>query len=289
MIYAKSYFSGAGGMDLGLTEAGIEITDSYEIDHKAAETLRQNLNHKVHETDITKITVLDQGATDIMIGTFPCTKYSTAADINGTRTGDDLFLHFFRHVALARPEMYLVENVPGMKKFRVVMEALTKLPNYYVRIECPINANYWLPQDRQRLILIGTKRPFNDLSYPDKPTSAIRLADILEHDPDVIISKSVINRLSGKYRDKPIITGLDGIAPTAVAHYAKDRSTRLVDDGHSVRPYSVREYARLQGFPDWYRFSGSDNDAMRQIGNAVAVPMARWVGQQAIKYFDNKS
>lgn len=289
MIYAKSYFSGAGGMDLGLTEAGIEITDSYEIDHKAAKTLRDNLDHKVHETDITRITVLDQGATDIMIGTFPCTKYSTAADINGTRTGDDLFLHFFRHVALAQPEMYLVENVPGMKKFRVVMEALTKLPNYYVRIECPINANYWLPQDRQRLILIGTKRPFNDLSYPDKPTSAIRLADILEHDPDVIISKSVINRLSGKYRDKPIITGLDGIAPTAVAHYAKDRSTRLVDDGHSVRPYSVREYARLQGFPDWYRFSGSDNDAMRQIGNAVAVPMARWVGQQAIKYFDNKS
>lgn len=43
MIYAKSYFSGAGGMDLGLTEAGIEITDSYEIDHKAAETLRQNV------------------------------------------------------------------------------------------------------------------------------------------------------------------------------------------------------------------------------------------------------
>lgn len=289
MIYAKSYFSGAGGMDLGLVEAGIKITDSYEIDHKAAETLRQNLNHKVHETDITKITVLDQGATDIMIGTFPCTKYSTAADINGTRTGDDLFLHFFRHIALAQPEMYIVENVPGMRKFRVVMEALTKLPNYYVRVECPINANYWLPQDRQRLILIGTKRPFNNFAYPDKPSRQIRLADILEHDPDVNITKSVTNRLAGQYRDKPIITELDGIAPTAVAHYAKDRSTRLVDDGHRIRPYTVREYARLQGFPDWYKFWGSDNDAMRQIGNAVAVPMARWVGQQALKYFDNKS
>ncbi|MCL5457603.1 DNA (cytosine-5-)-methyltransferase [Loigolactobacillus coryniformis] len=289
MIYAKSYFSGAGGMDLGLSEAGIEITDSYEIDHKAAETLRQNLDHKVHETDITRITVLDQGATDIMIGTFPCTRYSTAADITGTRTGDDLFLHFFRHVALAQPEMYLVENVPGMRKFRVVMEALTKLPNYYVRVECPINANYWLPQDRQRLILIGTKQPFNNLAYPDKSSRQIRLADILEHDPDVNITKSVTNRLAGQYRDKPIITELDGIAPTAVAHYAKDRSTRLVDDGHRIRPYTVREYARLQGFPDWYKFWGSDNDAMRQIGNAVAVPMARWVGQQAIKYFDNKS
>lgn len=145
-ITAKSYFSGAGGMDLGIQEAGINILESYEIDKKCCETLRKNFNHKVNEADITKITVLDQQDADVYIGTFPCTKYSTAADISGTRTGDDLFLHFFRHIALAQPEMYVVENVPGMLKFKVVMEALTKLPDYYVRIECPVNANMWLPQ-----------------------------------------------------------------------------------------------------------------------------------------------
>ena len=113
-ITAKSYFSGAGGMDLGIQEAGIEILESFEIDKKCCSTLRKNFSHKVNEADITQITVLDQQDADVYVGTFPCTKYSTAADINGTRTGDDLFLHFFRHIALAQPEMYVVENVPGM-------------------------------------------------------------------------------------------------------------------------------------------------------------------------------
>lgn len=287
MIKAKSYFSGAGGMDLGLIESGIDIVEHFEIDKKCCQTLRDNLNGKVNECDITKITVLDQQDADVYVGTFPCTHYSTAADIKGTRTGDDLFLHFFRHIALARPEMYIVENVPGMKKFKVVMEALTKLPDYYVRIECPVNANMWLPQERKRLILIGTKKPFENIQYPTcKP---IRLKDIIDKDADVNIPAYAIARLNGNYRDKPIISDPDNddIAPTCVAHYAKDVSTRMVQVGKKIRPYTVREYARLQGFPDWYSFAGTDRDAYRQIGNAVAVPMGKWIGSQVKKYFAN--
>lgn len=283
MITAKSYFSGAGGMDLGMLEAGIEVIESYEIDKTACDTLRKNFNHTVNETDITKVTVLDQQDADMYIGTFPCTKYSSIADIHGTRTGDDLFLHFFRHVALAQPEVYIVENVPGMRKFQVVMECLTRLPNYYVRVECPVNASMWLPQERKRLIVIGTKKPFNDLRYPE--SSPITMRDVIEVGAEVYTPDYVQKRLNGKYRDKPIITCLDGKAPTCVAHYAKDRSTRLVDDGKSIRPYSVREYARLQGFPDWFQFAGTDNDAYRQIGNAVAPPMGRWIGQEIKRYF----
>jgi DNA (cytosine-5)-methyltransferase 1 len=283
MITAKSYFSGAGGMDLGMIEAGIEIIESYEIDKTACDTLRNNFNHVVNESDITKVTVLDQKDADVYIGTFPCTKYSAIADIHGTRTGDDLFLHFFRHVALAQPEVYIVENVPGMKKFQVVMECLTRLPNYYVRVECPVNANMWLPQERKRLIVIGTKKPFDSLPYPnEKP---VKMKDIIDIGIKVYTPDYVQKRLNGEYRDLPIITNLDGKAPTCVAHYAKDRSTRLVNDGVSIRPYSVREYARLQGFPDWFEFAGTENDAYRQIGNAVAVPMGRWAGKAIQKYF----
>lgn len=283
MITAKSYFSGAGGMDLGMLEAGINVIESFEIDKIACETLRQNFNHTVSETDITKVTVLDQQDADVYIGTFPCTKYSSIADIHGTRTGDDLFLHFFRHVALAQPEVYIVENVPGMKKFKVVMECLTKLPNYYVRVECPVNANMWLPQERKRLIVIGTKKPFDSISYPqEKP---ITMKDIIDVGTEVYMPNYVQKRMDGAYRDLPIITDLDGRAPTCVAHYAKDRSTRLINDGKSIRSYSVREYARLQGFPDWFNFAGTDNDAYRQIGNAVAVPMGRWAGKEILRYF----
>lgn len=285
-ITAKSYFSGAGGMDLGIKEAGINILESFEIDKKCCDTLRKNFNHKVNECDIAKITVLDQQDADVYIGTFPCTKYSTAADINGTRTGDDLFLHFFRHIVLAKPEMYVVENVPGMLKFIVVMEALTKLPDYYVRIECPVNANMWLPQERKRLILIGSKKPFSRFEYPER--KPLRLKDILEKDSEVDIPQYVLNRINGKYRDNPIVSDPenDDLAPTCVAHYAKDKGTRLIKDGKRIRPYTVREYARLQGFPDWFQFCGTDNDAYRQIGNAVAVPMGRWIGEQIVRYFE---
>lgn len=285
-ITAKSYFSGAGGMDLGIKEAGINILESFEIDKKCCDTLRKNFNHKVNECDIAKITVLDQQDADVYIGTFPCTKYSTAADINGTRTGDDLFLHFFRHIVLAKPEMYVVENVPEMLKFRVVMEALTKLPDYYVRIECPVNANMWLPQERKRLILIGSKKPFSRFEYPER--KPLRLKDILEKDSEVDIPQYVLNRINGKYRDNPIVSDPenDDLAPTCVAHYAKDKGTRLIKDGKRIRPYTVREYARLQGFPDWFQFCGTDNDAYRQIGNAVAVPMGRWIGEQIVRYFE---
>lgn len=286
-ITAKSYFSGAGGMDLGIEESGINIIESYEIDKKCCDILRKNFKHHVNESDITQITVLDQNDADVYIGTFPCTRYSTIADISGTRTGNDLFLHFFRHIALAQPEMYVVENVPGMLKFKVVMEALTKLPDYYVRVECPINANMWLPQERKRLILIGSKKPFTNFDYPD--SQPLKLKDVIEKDASIDIPQYVYNRINGKYRDKPIVSDPDNddLAPTCVAHYAKDKGTRLIKDGKRIRPYTVREYARLQGFPDWFEFCGTDNDAYRQIGNAVAVPMGRWIGKQIVKYFNS--
>ena len=249
---AKSYFSGAGGMDYGLKIAGVDILQSYEIDSKCTNVLKKNFDHEILESDIQNLTVKDQPESDIMIGTFPCTKYSTAANIHGTRTGDVLFLHMFRHIALAKPEVYVIENVPGMKKFPIVMEALSKLPDYFVNIFCPLKTENWLPQRRDRLILIGSRKEMK-INLPNTTRKSIRLKYILEKDPQIDIPKYVANRLLGKgnYRDKPIISDpndINSIAPTCIAHYAKDRSTRLVMDKnfkHGVRPYTPKEYARL--------------------------------------------
>ncbi len=101
----------------------------------------------------------------------------------------------------------------------------------------------------------------------------------------------VISRINGKYRDKPIIVDPDhpsAIAPTCVAHYAKDLGTRLVKDSKSefgLRPFSIREYARLQGFPDDFYFP-TKRSSYKLIGNAVPVDMGRWVGEEALKYFN---
>ena len=288
-ITAKSYFSGAGGMDLGLVESGIDIINSYEIDKTACATLRTNFSHNICEEDITKLTVFDQPEADVYVGTFPCTHYSTAANMTGTRCGDDLFLHFFRHIALAKPEAYVVENVPGLLKFRVVCEALTRLPDYYVRVECPVNANLWLPQDRRRVIIIGTRKPFHHLSYPE--ADPIKLKDIVEKDVKcpAELPAYIRNRLDGTtcgFRTKVLDPDVDNMAPTCLAHYAKDKGTALLKIGNRYRPFTCKEYARLQGFPDWFKFEGTDRDIYRQIGNAVAVPVGRWVGQQLRRYFE---
>ena len=287
---AKSYFSGAGLMDLGLSMAGIDIVQSLEIEQNCINTLRNNFSHQIEHTDIKDITVLSQQKTDIIVGTYPCTKYSAIADIHGTRTGDDLFLHFFRHIAIEQPEMYIVENVPGMRKFPVVMEAMSKLPGYYMNIFCPVDALNWLPQKRERLILVGTKRRIK--INPPENQRRVTLAEIVESAPHVPVPEYVKKRLSGAYRDLPIICNPDdksAWAPTCVAHYAKDRGTRLVKDSshpNKVRPFTTREYARLQGVPDWFQFSGSETEIFRQIGNGVAVPMAQWIGSEALKYFN---
>lgn len=286
---AKSYFSGAGGMDWGLIEGGIDIIQSVEIDTIASQTLTLNFKHRVVAEDISKKEVLKQIGSDIMVGTYPCTKYSTIADIHGTRTGDELYLHFFRHIAIARPEVYVLENVPGMLKFPVVMEAMTKLPDYYITTFCPVDSSIWLPQKRERLIIIATKKPFN--FRPPTSTRRVSLKEILEKDPEVNIPQSVYSRLKGKYRDKPIISdpAKGDISPCAVAHYSKDPGTRLVKDKnfkYGVRPYTPREYARLQGFPDCFEFAGTDAEIYKQVGNAVSIPVGRWIGKELKRYFN---
>ena len=290
---AKGYFSGCGGMEIGLMLAGVRVVQSLDLDKEATDCMASNpryFGHKVLLADVKDITVLEQPSSDIIVGTYPCTKYSPIADIHGTRTGDDLFLHFLRHIAIARPEMYIVENLPCRKKFKVVMEAMTKLPDYYVHVFCPADAAHWLPQRRQRLILVGTRKPF-DITHPKAISKRPRIKDILETEPEIEIPEYVNRRIKGGYRDLPIIVDPSdsaALAPTFVAHYAKDLSNRLVKDKRyplGVRPFTVREYARLQGFPDDFHFENK-RSSYKLIGNAVPVHMARWVGNEAVRYFN---
>lgn len=276
-------------MDIGLKAGGLTLQQSFEIDRVCCETMRQNFSHEVIQCDITQKLVFAERECHVMVATYPCTKYSPIGDIHGVRTGDDLFLHFFRHVAIRKPELYVVENVPGMKRFPVVMEAMTKLPDYYVHVECPVKSSTWLPQKRDRLIIIASRRSF--LWREPSGKKAAKLADILESNPNPRIPDYVMKRLAGGYRDRPIISDpkRGDIAPTCVAHYAKDLSTRLVADEkfpHGVRPYTVREYARLQGVPDTFRFCGSDNGAYRMIGNGVSVPVGQWIASEIVRYFN---
>jgi len=282
------FFAGVGVMEIGLERGGLTIRRSFEIDGKCCRVQRANFRHEVVQVDIARKLVTDYPRPDVMVATWPCTKYSDAADIHGTRTGDELYLHFLRHLAIHRPEIFVAENVPGMRKFPLVMETMTKLAGYYVQVFCPVSSQLWLPQRRDRLIIIGSRRRF--AWRPPTARRRVKLADILEEHPQVTRPKIIDNRLDGKYRDLPIISdpARDDIAPTCVAHYGKDLSTRLVVDRRhprGVRAYSVREWARLQGVPDWFTFDCSASAAYTAIGNAVSVPVGEWVGREVTRYF----
>jgi DNA (cytosine-5)-methyltransferase 1 len=288
----KGFFCGAGLMLIGLERAGLEVVESNELDPTCCATLRRNFRHKVNHVDITKKLVNDGSAdADFYVFTYPCNKYSPIAAVHRKRTGDELFLHALRHMALRPPEAFICENVPGMKKFPVVMEVMTQLPDYYVTVFCPVKAEMWVPQRRDRLIIIGTRRPFT-VRAPESKAKPATLRSILEKDPEIHIPDYVYNRLTrrGEYRDAPIISdpARGDIAPTCVAHYSKDKGTRLVADRrfkHGVRPYTPREYARLQGVPDSFTFAGGLCAQYKQIGNGVEVNMAEWAGLNLARYF----
>lgn len=173
------------------------------------------------------------------------------------------------------------------------LDALRKLVKQgKARAFCPIKSSHWLPQRRDRLIIIGTRKPFT--VRPPENTRPVTLKSILEADPDVTRPKAIQTRMTGGYRDRPIISdpANNDIAPTCVAHYAKDKSTRLVKDKRyplGVRPYSVREFARLQGVPDWFQFPVSSTAAYRQIGNGVSVPVGNWIGNELRRYFGRQT
>jgi DNA (cytosine-5)-methyltransferase 1 len=286
---ANIYFSGAGLMDIGLEQGGLNIQQSFEIDPVCCRVNRANSRNQVIEMDMRLKLVADEKPCNVMVATFPCNRYSTIADIHGVRTGDELFLHYFRHIAIKQPEVYMAENVPGMRKFPVVMEALSKLPDYYVTVFCPVNSAIWLPQRRERLFIIGSKRNF--AWRAPRSRKCVTLSQILEKNPRVTLPGSIYKRLRGKYRDLPIICDpkRGDIAPTCIAHYAKDLSTRLVVDKKfpkGVRPFSVREYARLQGVPDSFIWDCSDTQAYRMIGNGVSCDAARWLGKEITRYFN---
>ncbi len=288
-VTVNSYFCGAGLMDSGLLEAGIHINQAFELDKSACRTYRHNHGNHIKHCDLTQELVLEQDTCDGMVFTYPCNRYSTIGSIHGVRNGDDLFLHALRHLAIASPEWYAVENVPGLRAFPIVMEAMTKLSGYYTQVFCPVKSQTWLPQKRSRLIIVGTKRPFT-LRAPEN-TRPITLAEILEADPQVTHPQALYNRMAGQYRDLPIISDPQkgDLAPLCVAHYGKDRSTRVVKDARfplGVRPYTVREYARLQGLPDSFTFPVCDSQAFKQIGNGVSHHVGRWLGLEMKRYME---
>ena len=282
----KSLFAGAGGLDCGFRQAGLNVVESYEFESNACDTLANAGDGAVYKCDISRLLLENQIRTYVIAACFPCTHFSTA----GLRDGDELYLEAHRIIRCLEPELFVIENVPAMQRFDIVMEAFTKMPHYHVSCFVLNAADCGAPQNRKRLIIIGSRHPFAWNFSPVPESEKKRLIDILESNVDLPLSKGAMNRLNGKNKGQWPAHIYDPAekeyGPTCVAHYAKDQGDQLtVDPGNgTIRSFTVREYARLQGFPDDYPFAKGKVATLKQIGNAVSPYMAKAIGKEIVRY-----
>lgn len=296
-------------MALGFKSASTRygVTIANEIEESAVKTARLNHSHEIVADDIRNLSVerymsLRDG---VICGTFPCQEYCNAANIHKAKRAtnakqalhhaliQDLFLHFFRFVALVQPEVYLWENSPEVRKFPIVMETFRKLPPYRYYEYVLDTQDFRLPQRRKRLFVVGFKREFTPQSPLEhqKFDAQRTIADIREDAPVITIPDYVKRRVDGGYRDKPSVKSDDDIGNTCVAHYARDRSTTMIHarsgetQYQGLRPLTNREYARLMGIPDTYQFANAETVNYRHIGNSVSPVVVRALARSILPYF----
>lgn len=311
-------FAGAGGTALGMENAGIEHVLLNEWDKHACETLRLNKpDWNVIEADVRNLNFSEDQA-DIVQGGFPCQAFSYAGnkmgfeDIRGT-----MFFEFARCVKEVKPKIAVGENVRGLlnhdngKTLKTMISVLEEL-GYRVKYKV-LKAHYFdVPQKRERLIIIGVRKDLDiPMIFPKEKDYILTLKEALENCPKsegqvYPPKKKKIMELipaGGYWRDLPenlqkeymgasfyMGGGKTGMARrlswnepslTLTCSPAQKQTERC--HPKETRPLSVREYARIQTFPDDWKFSGSVAQQYKQIGNAVPVNLSFHLGEMLIK------
>lgn len=331
--HAIELFAGAGGLALGLEQAGINCLALNEYDHWACETLRVNRpNWDVIEADIKNVSFKQlNGEVDIVTGGFPCQAFSYAGkklgleDARGT-----LFYDFARVIRETKPAICVGENVRGLlthdngRTLEGMVSVLNEIGYQVITPRIFKTIFYRVPQKRERLLIVGIRKDLNPELYEfPKPFNRIfTLKDALKkgelYNKDVpnsegtkypLHKKQVLDMVpaGGYWKDLPVDiqkeymggsfylgggkTGMarrmswDEPSLTLTCSPAQKQTERCHPD--ETRPFTVREYARIQTFPDDWSFSGSVSRQYKQIGNAVPVNFAREVGFSIIKFLNN--
>lgn len=278
-------FAGCGGLSLGFEANGFK-TVGYEMNENAVKTYNKNLIGECHLTKLSTETKYPEA--QIVVGGPPCQPFSVGGKQMGLEDSRDGFPIFIEAVKQLKPEVFLFENVRGMlyknKWYLIeVIEALASL-GYEISYNL-MNAKYYdVPQNRERVIVIGAKSRIN---LPTKKQKMITAGEALGelafefNDESKFFTKSM-DAYVAKYEKaskciNPRDLYLDRPARTLtcrnLAGATGDMHRVRLKDGRRRR-ITVREAARLQSFPDWYDFQGNETSQYTQIGNAVAPNFA---------------
>lgn len=299
-------FAGIGGIRIPFQELGGKCVFSSEWDKFAQKTYRVNFG-ETPAGDITKIDTKDIPDFDVLIGGFPCQPFSQAGLHKGfSDTRGTLFFEIERIIKAKRPRAFLLENVKQLRghdksrTFKVIMEHLHNL-GYYATAEVLRAADFGVPQNRERIYIVGFDKGYFDIpdnykfEYPVPPKTPTRLGDILEKDvdPKYTISdalweghrrRRLENRKAGKGFGYSLFNAESPYTSTISARYYKDGSEILIEqEGKNPRKLTPREAAKLQGFPEKFIIPVSDTQAYKEFGNSVAVPVVRAVATRIVE------
>jgi len=296
-------FAGVGGIRLGfenIFKSNASFVFSSEIDKYAQMTYNANFG-EVPYGDITQITPKDIPNFDILLGGFPCQPFSNAGLKKGfDDTRGTLFFDIARIIEHHKPKVVFLENVKGFKNhdkgntFKVVKKTLEDL-GYKVFAEV-LNAKYFgVPQNRERIYIIGFLDKDVNFTFPKPLNKEIKLGDILEDKVDekyTISDKLWAGHQRRKLEHKAKGNGFgysmfnkeSPYTSTISARYYKDGSEILIEQkDKNPRKLSPREAGRLQGFPEDFKIVVSDTQAYRQFGNSVAVPVIEALARNIFK------
>ena len=300
-------FAGIGGIRIPFQELGGRCVFTSEWDKFAQKTYRINYGEQP-EGDITKIDEKDIPPFDILLGGFPCQPFSQAglkkgfADTRGT-----LFFEIERIINQHRPKAFLLENVKQLrghnkgKTLAVILQHLEAM-NYYIKYEVLRAGDFGVPQNRERIYIVGISKDHFDLpsdyvfKFPVPTHKKTRVGDILEQSVDekYTISDTLWEghqRRKKEHEEKgngfgySLFNADSEYTNTISARYYKDGSEILIDQGENKNPRKLtpRECARLQGFPEQFIIPVSDTQAYKQFGNSVAVPVIRAVAEKVVE------
>ncbi|HMU26179.1 MAG TPA: DNA cytosine methyltransferase [Solirubrobacterales bacterium] len=287
-------FAGCGGLALGFESAGFE-TLGFETNPDCVATYRSNLSGDCLEVNLTRDFDFPAKA-DVIIGGPPCQPFSVRGSQKGNQDARNGFPAFLAAVEQIAPDLVIAENVRGMlyRNREYLDEVVQKLRDfgYSVEVELLNAKNFGVPQNRERVIIVGHRLGWDWPDPSDFPlvTAGEALGDMaFEIPPDSKFLTSSMDRYIAEYERKsgcarPRDLHLDRPARTLtcrnLAGATSDMHRLLLPDGRRRR-ITTKEAARLQTFPDWFQFCGTELSVFNQIGNAVPPLFSLALAEQA--------
>ena len=321
-----SLFSGCGGLDLGFEKAGFEVVWANEYDTTIHATYRLNHpNTELNTADIRSLTAQDIPDCDGIIGGPPCQSWS----LGGRSLGIDdergrLVYDYIRIVSEKKPKFFVMENVPGMvtprhiKAFNQFLD-LFRNAGYRIRYELMNAADFKIPQERLRVIIVGIRKDLDvEYFFPVKiehtPITLSAAIGDLSASPVPYDTEQVnpqrsaipnhdyyIGPFDQKFMARNRVRGWDELSFTIQAqakneplhpqapkmeYVSADKRKFVAGREHLYRRLSVRECARIQTFPDSFKFIYNNiQDGYKMVGNAVPPRLAYHIALSIDKCF----